>query len=34
LLLFDPKKRINVKEALEHPYLADLHFIEDEPTRE
>jgi serine/threonine protein kinase len=34
LLMFDPEKRITVTEALEHPYLADLHLEEDEPTRE
>ena len=25
LLTFNPKKRINVVQALEHPYLADFH---------
>jgi len=34
LMIFDPKKRITVDEALQHPYLAALHFPEDEPTRE
>ena len=34
LLMFDPEKRITVTEALKHPYLADLHLEEDEPTRE
>ena len=24
-LVFNPKKRIGVEEALEHPYLGDLH---------
>lgn len=32
--MFDPEKRITVTEALDHPYLADLHLEEDEPTRE
>ncbi len=26
LLMFDSEKRINVIQALEHPYLADLHL--------
>jgi mitogen-activated protein kinase 1/3 len=34
LLIFDPEKRITVTEALGHPYLADLHLEEDEPSRE
>jgi len=34
LLTFDPEKRINVVDALAHPYLKDLHLEEDEPTRE
>ena len=34
LLIFDPEKRITVKQALSHPYLADLHLEEDEPSRE
>ena len=33
-LIFDPEKRITVEEALKHPYMADLHLQEDEPTRE
>lgn len=28
------KKRISVTDALSHPYLAELHFPEDEPTRD
>lgn len=28
------KKRITVEEALQHPYLSELHFPEDEPKRE
>lgn len=30
LMIFDPKKRITVTEALEHPYLQALHFPDDE----
>ncbi|KAF7966228.1 hypothetical protein HWV62_39463 [Athelia sp. TMB] len=33
-LTFDPKKRITVDRALEHPYLAAYHDPEDEPTTE
>jgi len=32
MLVFDPNKRITVDEALEHPYLASLHDLSDEPT--
>lgn len=32
MLVFDPSKRITVAQALEHPYLANLHCTEDEPT--
>ena len=32
MLVFDPNKRITVEEALNHPYLAELHCPEDEPT--
>lgn len=32
LLIFDPKKRITIEEALEHPYMSQLHFKDDEPT--
>ena len=32
LLVFNPEKRITVEQALAHPYLAALHFIEDEPS--
>ncbi len=32
MLAFDPAKRISVEEALAHPYLADYHYPEDEPT--
>jgi len=31
-LTFDPKKRLTVDEALEHPYLSSYHDPEDEPT--
>eukprot|EP00218_Dolichomastix_sp_CCMP3274_P006726 CAMPEP_0170144364 /NCGR_PEP_ID=MMETSP0033_2-20121228/13439_1 /TAXON_ID=195969 /ORGANISM="Dolichomastix tenuilepis, Strain CCMP3274" /LENGTH=365 /DNA_ID=CAMNT_0010380859 /DNA_START=114 /DNA_END=1211 /DNA_ORIENTATION=- len=31
MLVFDPLKRITVEEALEHPYLASLHDVNDEP---
>ena len=31
-LTFDPKKRITVEEALEHPYLEAYHDPEDEPV--
>lgn len=33
MLTFDPEKRISVEDALKHPYMAELHFPEDEPTR-
>ena len=29
---FDPKKRITVQQALEHPYLEAYHDPEDEPV--
>ncbi|KAI8645649.1 MAP kinase [Parasitella parasitica] len=32
LLEFDPSKRINVEEALSHPYLSAYHDEDDEPT--
>ena len=31
LLVFNPKKRLNAKSALSHPYLAQFHNCEDEP---
>lgn len=34
LLTFDPTKRISIQQSLEHPYLKDLHFPEDEPVAE
>lgn len=32
LLIFNPDKRFTVEQALSHPYLAALHFTEDEPS--
>mmetsp|Transcript_21929 Transcript_21929/g.36329 ORF Transcript_21929/g.36329 Transcript_21929/m.36329 type:complete len:353 (+) Transcript_21929:170-1228(+) len=32
MLVFDPKRRCNADEALEHPYLAELHDPNDEPV--
>lgn len=32
LLTFDYHQRITVQQALEHPYLAQLHFEADEPS--
>ncbi|KAG2425741.1 hypothetical protein HYH02_014957 [Chlamydomonas schloesseri] len=32
MLVFDPTKRITVEQALEHPYLASLHDLADEPV--
>jgi mitogen-activated protein kinase 1/3 len=32
LLTFDPSKRITVEEALRHPFLASLHYPDDEPV--
>lgn len=34
MLVFSPKKRITVEEALAHPYLTDLHQEGDEPSCE
>uniref|UniRef100_A0A2P2MM10 mitogen-activated protein kinase n=1 Tax=Rhizophora mucronata TaxID=61149 RepID=A0A2P2MM10_RHIMU len=31
MLVFDPRKRITVEEALNHPYLSSLHEINEEP---
>ena len=31
MLVFDPRERCTVKEALKHPYLADYHDPDDEP---
>jgi serine/threonine protein kinase len=32
LLVFDPKKRLTAQQALEHPYMQELHDPEDEPV--
>ena len=32
MLVFDPNRRITVEQALEHPYLASLHDVNDEPS--
>mmetsp|Transcript_10817 Transcript_10817/g.10855 ORF Transcript_10817/g.10855 Transcript_10817/m.10855 type:complete len:134 (-) Transcript_10817:36-437(-) len=32
MLTFNPEERIKVEDALAHPYLAALHFPDDEPT--
>lgn len=32
MLVFSPKSRISVEDALKHPFLADFHDPEDEPT--
>jgi len=32
MLVFDPSKRITVDQALEHPWMASLHDLNDEPT--
>ena len=32
MLVWEPKDRISITEALAHPYLAELHFPEDEPN--
>ena len=32
MLQFDPRRRISVKQALRHPYLAGLHDEAEEPT--
>jgi len=34
MLIFDPKKRITVDEALKHEYLNKLHVEDDEPASE
>jgi serine/threonine protein kinase len=34
MLTYDPADRITIKEALEHPYLKQLHFPDDEPETE
>ena len=32
MLTYDPDERITVAQALQHPYLKQLHFPDDEPT--
>ena len=32
MLTYDPDERITVQQALEHPYLKQLHYPDDEPT--
>ena len=32
MLTYDPDDRITVQQGLEHPYLKQLHYPEDEPT--
>ena len=32
MLTFDPVKRISIEQALAHPYMEKLHFVDDEPT--
>ena len=32
MLTFDPAKRITIEQALAHPYMDKLHFVDDEPT--
>ena len=32
MLVYDPEKRITIAEALQHPYMASLHYPDDEPT--
>ena len=34
MLQFDADRRISVEAALEHPYMASLHAVEDEPVAE
>ncbi|CAM9416099.1 unnamed protein product [Ectocarpus sp. 13 AM-2016] len=34
MLVLDPNERISAEEALEHPYLAELHDVSSEPTAE
>lgn len=32
MLTFDPAKRVTIEQALAHPYMEKLHFVDDEPT--
>ena len=32
MLTFDPENRITIEDSLAHPYMAQLHFPDDEPT--
>jgi serine/threonine protein kinase len=32
MMSFDPLERITIDQALAHPYMAQLHFPDDEPT--
>jgi serine/threonine protein kinase len=32
MLRYEPRKRVTIERALEHPFLADLHYPPDEPT--
>ena len=32
MLVLDPDRRISATDALAHPYLADYHDLNDEPT--
>ena len=32
MLTFDPAKRITIEQALAHPYMEKLHFVDHEPT--
>lgn len=34
MLTFDPEKRISIEGALSHPYMKNLHFVDDEPIGE
>lgn len=34
MMTFNPQERITVEEALRHPYLQELHYPDDEPSRE
>lgn len=34
MLVFNPHKRLTASQCLEHPYLAEYHDPDDEPTSE